>query len=128
MSGYFNFRMFEYELENEIAHGKNLGLCASVFGFLAISCQATGIDNMNTHCVDPGNTIGDFPGINNIVVIVGHQLFDGTIQMDEVGIANLLPPSACRRRIEMPVPDLIRCNFAELACSCAVDNEIFDIL
>ena len=49
MSGDFYLRMFEDKLEDEIAHGKNLGLGAGIFGLLAISCQASGIDNMNTH-------------------------------------------------------------------------------
>jgi hypothetical protein len=81
MTGDFNFRMLEYKLEDEIAHGKNLGFSAGVFCFLAISCQASGVDNMNTHRVYPGNSICDFPGIDNVVVVVGYQLFDGTIEV-----------------------------------------------
>ena len=89
----FYFRMFENELEDEIAHGKNLGFGAGVFGFLAISCQASGVDNMDTHRVDSSNSVCDFPGIDNIVVIVRHQLFDGTIQMDKVSVPYPTPAS-----------------------------------
>lgn len=79
----------------------SLALCRrpGVFG-VHRPVTAAGIDDMTADGVVAFGSIGDFPRIDIGVLVVIYKPLDGAVEMDDVGITDLLPPP-CRQ----PTPD-----------------------
>jgi hypothetical protein len=54
---------------------------------------------VNTYRINAGSAVGDFPGIDLVIVIVGNKLLDGSIEMEQMGVTNLSPSTAGRREL-----------------------------
>ena len=69
--------------------------------------------------------IGNFPRIDIGVLVVIDKPLGGAVKVDNVGIADLLPPpAASRHRAKVHPPDVGGCHLAPFGCRCAVQYKI----
>ena len=59
-----------------------------------ILCTPTGIDDMAAHGIVTGHAVGHFPRVHIRVLVIVHQAFHSAVQMEQVGISDLLPAAA----------------------------------
>lgn len=112
------------ELENVSL--ERLALCrrAGIFRVHGTVASAH-IHDVPAHAVVPSRAIGDFPVVYTVVFVVGCQSLDGAVKMNEVCVAHVSPPPACRGWRGVPLAYLSRRHLAPLRRGGAVDDEIF---
>lgn len=108
-------------------HCRQLLRCAGIFGGASVGVDSSDIGNVPTGGVEAFDSVGNFPWIYDRVFVVGDQSFDRSVEMDQIGISDLFPPSpSCLDRSCMPRTDIISGYISAGGCCGTVNNEAFD--
>ena len=116
----------EPTVELEDVSLERLALCWRAGIFRAhVAVASTHIHDVSAHAVVPCRTIGDLPVVHLRVLIVLYQSLHTPVEVEQVGIAHLLPATPCRWGRGVPSAYFIRTHLAPLRRGGAMDDEIF---
>lgn len=94
----------------------------------AILRHTAHVDDMAANLVVSDSAIRYLPRVHIGVLIVLHQTLYTPVEVDHVGVADLLPsPTALRGRCSVPSADLVTAYRTPLGRGGAVDNEILEL-
>ena len=111
------------EVLHVIREGFPLLRRTGVLGSLAVAVHAADVHDVPGCTIMPFCPIGNLPGIDRVVLVVLDQPLHCPVQMDHVGIADLLPAAAAFTwRGCMPTTDVCRRYFAAGRGGGAVDD------
>ena len=100
--------------------------CPGVPGSFPVTLYTADVHNVPGCPVIPFCPIGNLPRIDHVILVVCHQPFHRPVQMDHVGITDLLPAAASFIwRGCVPTTDLFRRYFTACRGGGAVDNQEF---
>lgn len=118
--------LWEPAVELEDVSLERLALCRRA-GVLRVhvAVASAHIHDVPAHAVVPCRTIGNLPVVYTVVFVVGRQPLDGAVKMNEVRVAYVFPPPACRGWRGVPSAYLSRRHLAPLRRGGAMDDEIF---
>lgn len=115
------------EIPDVVFEGAFLLRSAGVAGGCAVGGYSSGVCDVTAGGVVTTGAVGDLPGIDRAVFVVGNESFDAAVQVDEVGITHLAPASAALGNGGgMPPADIGGTHFAAGRRGRAVDDESFE--
>lgn len=115
------------EISDVVFEGAFLLRSAGVAGGCAVSGYSSGVCDVTAGGVVTTGAVGDLPGIDRAVFVVGDEPFDAAVQVDEVGITHLAPASAALGNGGgMPPADIGGTHFAAGRRGRAMDDESFE--
>lgn len=82
------------EIPDVVFEGALLLRSAGIAGGRAVGGDSSGVCDVAAGGVVAAGAVGDLPGIDRAVFVVGNEPFDAAVQVDEVGITHLTPASA----------------------------------
>ena len=115
------------EIPDVVFEGAFLLRSAGVAGGRAVGGDSSGVCDVAAGGVVAAGAVGDLPGIDRAVFVVGDEPFDAAVQVDEVGITHLTPAStALGNGGGVPPADIGGTYFAAGRRGRAVDDESFE--
>lgn len=115
------------EIPDVVFEGAFLLRSAGVAGGRAVGGDSSGVCDVTAGGVVTTGAVGDLPGIDRAVFVVGDEPFDAAVQVDEVGITHLTPAStALGNGGCVPPADIGGTHFAAGRRGRAVDDESFE--
>lgn len=115
------------EIPDVVFEGAFLLRSAGVAGGRAVGGDSSGVCDVTAGGVVTTGAVGDLPGIDRAVFVVGDEPFDAAVQVDEVGITHLTPAStALGNGGGVPPADIGGTHFAAGRRGRAVDDESFE--
>ena len=116
------------EVKDVLLHRLQLERRAGIPRGLTVTGAATDIDDVAGEGVIPRGTVGDFPGIYLGVLIIPDESLHTAIQVDHIGVADLLPAaSPLGERGGVPAADLTAGDSAPLGGGGAVKDEVLQL-
>lgn len=115
------------EIPDVVFEGALLLRSAGIAGGRAVGGDSSGVCDVAAGGVVAAGAVGDLPGIDRAVFVVGNEPFDAAVQVDEVGITHLTPASAALGNGGcVPPADIGGTHFAAGRRGRAVDDESFE--